>query len=195
MENKLVEYVRNNNGYITYKELNNLKIHKQFLTNLVKANKLEKVGVGVYKLVEYPVDNFYILSNSSKNSCFSHATALYLHNMTDRIPLVYDITVPYNYSGNLLKNKNVFLKYVKKTLFNLGLINIKTINGLSVKCYDLERTICDIIKDKNKMDKEIYSKALKGYSKSNNKNLLNLIKYSKKLNIEKEVVELMEVLL
>ena len=195
MENKLVEYVKNNNGYITYKELNNLKIHKQFLTNLVKANKLEKVGVGVYKLVEYPVDNFYILSNSSKNSCFSHATALYLHNMTDRIPLVYDITVPYNYSGNLLKNKNVSLKYVKKTLFNLGLINIKTINGLSVKCYDLERTICDIIKDKNKMDKEIYSKALKGYSKSNNKNLLNLIKYSKKLNIEKEVVELMEVLL
>ena len=45
------------------------------------------------------------------------------------------------------------------------------------------------------MDKELYSKALKEYANSKDKNILKLIKYAKKLNVEKEVVELMEVLL
>ena len=59
----------------------------------------------------------------------------------------------------------------------------------------LERTLCDIIKDKNRIDKEIYSKALKEYARDKDKNILNLVKYAKKLDIEEEVVELMEVLL
>lgn len=45
------------------------------------------------------------------------------------------------------------------------------------------------------MDKEIYAKALKEYARSKNKNILKLIKYAKKMNIEEEVVQLMEVLL
>lgn len=192
---KVLDYAKKNNGYITTKEMENLEINSTFLSNLVNDKKLERVGTGIYKLPEYPIDNFYILSKSSKNMCYSHATALYLHDISDRIPLVYDITVPYNYSGNLLNNKNVSLRYVKDDIFELGMIYIKTINDLAVKCYDLERTLCDIIKDKNRMDKEIYSKALKEYARNKDKNILQLVKYAKKLNIEDEVVELMEVLL
>lgn len=192
---KILTYARDNNGYITTKEAENLEVNSTFLSNLVIEKRIERVGIGIYKLPEYPIDNFYILSKSSKKMCYSHATALYLHNMSDRIPLVYDITVPYNYSGNLLNNKNVSLRYVKDDIFELGMINIKTINDLTVKCYDLERTLCDIIKDKNNMDKEIYSKALKEYARNKNKDILKLVKYAKKLDIEDEVVELMEILL
>lgn len=192
---KILKYARENNGYITTKEAEDLKVNSTFLSNLVNDKKIERVGTGIYKLPNYPIDNFYILSKSSKNMCYSHATALYLHNMSDRIPLVYDVTVPYNYSGSLLNNKNVSLRYVKDDIFELGMIDIKTINNLTVKCYDLEKTLCDIIKDKNRMDKEIYSKALKEYARSKDKDILKLVKYAKKLDIEDEVVELMEVLL
>lgn len=192
---KVLNYAKENNGYITTKEAENLEINSTFLSNLVNDKKLERVGTGIYKLPEYPIDNFYILSKSSKNMCYSHATALYLHDMTDRIPLIYDITVPYNYSGNLLNNENVTLRYVKEDIFELGMIDINTINDLTVKCYDLERTLCDIIKDKNRMDKEIYSRGLKEYARSKEKNILRLVKYAKKLDIEDEVVELMEILL
>ena len=192
---KILDYAKKNNGYITKKEVESLKVNSTFLSNLVNDNKIERVGTGIYKLSEYPIDNFYIISKISKNMCYSHATALYLLNMSDRIPIVYDITVPYNYSGNLLNKENVSLRYVSSDIFELGMIDIKTINNLPVKCYDLERTLCDIIKDKNRMDKEIYSKALKEYAKNKNKDILKLIKYAKKLDIENEVVELMEVLL
>ena len=193
--NKILSYAKSNNGYITVKGAKKLNISRAFLTNLVNKKVLERVGTGIYKLPKYPIDNFYILSKSSKNMCYSHATSLYLHNMSNRIPLVYDITVHYNYSGNLLNNKHVSLRYVKDDIFNLGMIEIKTVNGLPIKCYDIERTLCDIIKDKNRMDKEIYTKALKAYAKSKNKDLLKLVKYAKKLGVEEEVVELMEVLL
>ena len=192
---KILKYARENNGYITTKEAEDLKVNSTFLSNLVNDKKIERVGTGIYKLPNYPIDIFYILSKSSKNMCYSHATALYLHNMSDRIPLVYDVTVPYNYSGSLLNNENVSLRYVKDDIFELGMIDIKTINDLTVKCYDLEKTLCDIIKDKNRMDKEIYSKALKEYARSKDKDILKLVKYAKKLDIEDEVVELMEVLL
>lgn len=192
---KILNYAKKNNGYITTKEAETLKINSTFFSNLVSNKKIERVGTGIYKLPEYPIDNFYILSKISKNMCYSHATALYLHNISDRIPLVYDVTVPYNYSGNLLNNKNVSLRYIKDDIFELGMIDIKTINDLTVKCYDLERTLCDIIKDKNRMDKEIYSKALKEYTRIKDKNILKLVKYAKKLDIEEEVIKLMEVLL
>ena len=45
------------------------------------------------------------------------------------------------------------------------------------------------------MDAEIFSKALKEYAKSKNKNLNKLMKYAKAMNIEKKVSEYMEVLL
>ena len=51
------------------------------------------------------------------------------------------------------------------------------------------------IKDKNHMDKEIYTKALKWYAERKDKDMLKLAKYSKKLNIEKEVAEIMQVIL
>ncbi|UKI57525.1 MAG: hypothetical protein L6V81_09470 [Clostridium sp.] len=68
----------------------------------------------MYKLPDYPMDNFYVLSTRSKHMCYSHSTALYLHNMCDRVPLVYDVTVPYNYSGSLLKRLKCFSKICKK---------------------------------------------------------------------------------
>lgn len=192
---RILKYVENNNGYITMKEANFLSLSSAFLSNLVNNKLLERVGWGIYKSPKYSLDNLYILSKSSKNMCYSHATALYLHNMCDRVPLVYDITVPYNYSGSLLNNKNVSLRYVNDDIFKLGMTEIKTINNLPVKCYDLERTLCDLIKDKNHIDKEIYSKALKSYAKSEKKDILKLIKYAQKMNIEDTVVELMEVIL
>ena len=44
---------------------------------------------------------------------YSHAIAFYLHNISDEIPLIYNVTVPYNYSSNLSNNE----KYIFKMIF------------------------------------------------------------------------------
>ena len=192
---KILKIVEKNNGYVITKEVVKNGINKTFLTNMVKNGTLVRISRGYYGLPNYIEDEYYKIASKSKNARFSMATALYLHNLSDRTPLVYNITLPFGYSGVLQKEKNVILNFVKRELLDLGVIEITSPFGMKIKVYDIERTICDIIKNKNKMDAEIFSKALKDYAKSKNKNLSKLTKYAKALNIEKKVSEYMEVLL
>ena len=133
--------------------------------------------------------------SKSKQAVYSHATALYLHDLSDRTPLRFDITVPSGYGGSLQNDNNVSLHYVNKKVINLGVEIVKSPLDMDIKCYDIERTICDIIKDKNNMDVEIYTKALKWYAERKDKDILKLMTYAKKLNIKDKVVEIMRVIL
>lgn len=192
---KILKIVKKNNGYVTTKEVVKNGINKTFLTNLVRNGTLVRISRGYYGLPNYIEDEYYKIASKSKNARFSMATALYLHNLSDRTPLVYNITLPFGYSGVLQKEKNVILNFVKRELLDLGVIEMESPFGMKIKVYDVDRTICDIIKNKNKTDAEIFSKALKDYAKSKNKNLSKLTKYAKVMNIEKKVSEYMEVLL
>ena len=193
--NKILKMIESNNGYITTKEIVSNKIDRKFLSNMVKKGMLVRISRAYYGLPSYIEDEYYKLLSKSKNARFSMATALYLHNLSDRTPLIYNITVPYGYSGSLQKEKNVILNFVKKEILDLGVIEMTSPFGMKIKVYDIERTICDIIKNKNKIDAEIFSKALKEYARSKNKNLTKLTKYAKTMNIENKVREYMEVLL
>lgn len=192
---KILTIANTNKGFVTTKEIVEKNINKMFLTKLVAKGKLIRLSRGYYGLPDYIEDDYYKIISKSKNAIFSLNTALYLHNLSERTPLVYNITVPYGYKGSLQKDKNVILNFVKRNLLDLGVIEMASPFGMIIKTYNVERTICDIIKNKNKIDLEIYSKALKAYAYSNNKDLNKLIKYAKQMNIEKRVRECMEVLL
>ena len=192
---KIIKLANDNNGYITTKKVKEEKINTIELTRLVEKNKLERITRGYYVITNSFYDDYYKYQLKSKNCVFSHSTALYFYDLSDRTPLYFDMTVPVGYSGSLSKDKNVHLHYVKKELLELGLTNVESSFGMKIRTYDLERTICDIVKYRNHMDKEIFTKALKWYSKRKDKNLLKLMKYAKKLNIDKKVLEYMEVLL
>lgn len=192
---KILKIIEKNNGYITTKEVVRNGINKMFLTNMLRRKKLIRISRGYYGLPNYIEDEYYKISSKCKNARFSLATALYLHNLSNRSPLVYNITLPYGYSGVLQKEKNVILNFVKKEVLDLGVIEMVSPFGMKIKVYDIDKTICDIIKNKNKIDKEIFSTALKEYAKSKKKDLRKLAKYAKIMNIEKKVNEYMEVLL
>lgn len=192
---KILQLVQKNNGYITTKEVVDNGLNKMALKRLYDGGLLARVSTGYYSLPNIINDDYYKIISKSKNAIFSYATALFLHNLSDRTPLYFDITVPRGYGGPLQNIDTVSLHYVDNSILNLGIQTIKSPFGMDIKCYDIERTICDIIRDKNHMDKEIYTKALKWYAERKDKNMLKLAKYSKKLNIEKEVAEIMQVIL
>ena len=192
---KILKLIEKNNGYVTTKEVVENGINKIFLTNMVRNGKLVRISKGYYGLPDYIEDEYYKISSKSKNARFSLATALYLHNLSDRTPLVYNITLPFGYNGALQKEKKVILNFVNRKILDLGMIEMTSPFGMKIKVYDVERTICDIIKNKHKIDSEIFSKALKSYATSKNKNLAKLHQYAKTMNIEKKVSHYMEVLL
>jgi len=192
---KLIDVIKNNGGYITANEIQKRNINRHHLRTLIEAGEVIRISRGFYSLKDSFADNFYIMLSKSKKAIFSDATALYLHNLSDRNPSVYDITVPYSAGNSYKKEKNVNLHYVKKELLNLGLIEMESPFGMKIRVYDVERTICDIIKNKNKMDSEVFARALQKYSKLKSKDLNKLMRYAKPLKIDKKVREYMEVLI
>ena len=184
-ENKILKLFKN--GYLSTKIVDENNIPRIYLTKLVNEGEIERIARGVYIKKNTFIDEFIVLQSKSKNCVFSHMTALYLHGYSNRIPIKYDITVNSGYNGSLQKDENVKLFYIKKELLNLGVMNYKLDNGNIIKIYDLERTICDIIKNKNKFDQELYNKALRNYFYSKEKNDLKLYEYAKKMNIYNKV--------
>ena len=191
-ENKILKLFRN--GYLNTKDVVNNNIPRTYLTKLVKETKIERVSRGVYTKKNVLADEFVILQSKSKNAIYSNATALYLYGFSNRIPIKYDITINNGYNGSLQKNSNVNLFYTKKDLLDLGVTNYKLDSGNIIKVYDLERTICDIIKNKKKIDAEIFNKTIREYFYSKNKNTLKLYEYAKKMNIYDKVRDTFEVL-
>lgn len=182
------------NGYLTTKDVIEHNIPRIYLSRLIDEHIIERVSRGVYIKTNDIPDDMIILQNKSKNAIYSHMTALYLYGLSNRIPIKYDITVNQGYNGSLQKENNVNLFYIKKDLLNLGLTTYTLDSGYEIKVYDLERTICDIIKNKNRSDQEVVNKAIREYFYSNNKNVLKLYEYAKKLKIYDKVRNTFEVL-
>lgn len=191
-ENRILNLFKN--GYLNTKDVVSNNIPRFYLTKLIKDNKIERVSRGVYTKKNELVDEFVILQSKSKNAIYSNTTALYLYGLSNRIPIKYDITINNGYNGSLQKNNNVNLFYTKKDLLDLGVINYKLDSGNIIKVYDLDKTICDIIKNKKKIDAEIFNKAIREYFYSKNKNTLKLYDYAKKMNIYNKVRDTFEVL-
>jgi hypothetical protein len=104
------------------------------------------------------------------------------------------VTVPSGYNSRLLKNAEYKFSYIKEDLYELGKTTITTQYGNDVYCYDIERTICDIIRDKNKIEKYQFKDALKRYTELKVKDIAKLYKYAEKFNIKDEVKKYIEVL-
>jgi hypothetical protein len=67
--------------------------------------------------------------------------------------------------------------------------------GHTVIIYDLERTLCDVIRSRNKMDGQIVIEALKNYARSNEKDLHRLYRYAENFGVEKILHQYLEILL
>lgn len=191
-ENKILNLF--NNGFLRNKDLVDNNIPSVYLTRLVNNNVIERVSRGLYVRTNSLPDDLAILQNKSKNAIYSNMTALYLYGFSDRLPIKYDITVNSGYNGSLQEVDNVNLFYTKKELLNLGEFVYRLDSGNLIKVYDLERTICDVIKNKNRLDQELANKALRKYFYSKEKNTLKLYEYAKKMKIYKKVRSVFEIL-
>ena len=184
-----------NNGFIRTSQVEELGISRPMLRKYTDAGKLEQVRKGLYVLSDDIADEYALLQARSKVAVFSYGTALFLWGLSDRTPHVYDITMPRGANISLLKrdNSNLRCNYVQQEIYELGISETTSPQGATVRLYDKERCICDLIRDKEQMDMQLYSQAIKDYfkSKPNNRKLL---KYGKVFGIEDKIRTYMEVL-
>ena len=191
--NKLKSIFGSNGGYITREDVDNANIPSWFLSDFVKRNNLIKIAPGYYASDAFVPDNYFILQRRYPRYIFSGMCALYLHSLIDKIPIKLEVSAPQNYNPS--RDINSFLiihKISNIEIYQLGICEVKTMFGNVVKVYDEERTICDMIKYRDKYDSETFIKAIKNYVRKTN-NQTKLFKYARVMGIEKKVFEIMEV--
>ena len=186
------ELLKVNNGYVTSKLLTSLGIRRMYLKIMVEKGLIKKVGTGIYMSTDKKEDDYFIFSLDLPNVVYSHFSALYLQGFSKNRSGKFDVTVCNNYFNYKLKNHNTF--YVSKDIYEFGLIEIKTRFGNIVKVYDLERSVCDIIKSRRRLNLEMVKYSIKKYLKSDKRDMKKLLLYAEKLGIKDEVIDIVSLL-
>lgn len=191
----IYEELKKNNNMITTSQVLSLGFSKQILTNYVKAGLLERIRHGLYILPDAVHDDMYTLMLRSDKIVFSHDTAFFLNGLTERTPFMHTVTLPSNAAlPNSLKGECACF-YVKPELHSLGIIEKNTTFGNTVRCYNIERTICDFQRCRNRCDEETVISAVKKYALSDKKDLNLLGVYAKQFKVDKELRKYLKVLL
>lgn len=187
--NLIKQIMEENNGIVSSRMIEPLGISRQYLSILESNNEIERVSRGIYQSPDVFEDSFYSFQLKYKKAIFSHMNALYFYGMTEEFPYNYTVTVPQSYHMDTVNEKcNVF--YVSDDILELGICEVETPNGNKVRTYDIERSICDIIRSKNRMDLEQVKKTIKEYMKSKDKDMSKLLEYSKKMGINEQVIDM-----
>lgn len=193
---QLQDILKKNKGYITRRHLDEKEIPSWFLTDFVRKNKLEKIAAGFYAVQNWFADDFFVFQYKYPKFIFSYESALYLLNLTDRLPHAFEVTGPQNYRPFSPK-ENIAIAHTdsKKETYELGIEKIETNLGNTVLSYNAEKTLCDLIRNSEKIDSEIYTKALRNYANLKSKNKERLFEYAKIMGIQKKVDDTMMVVL
>jgi predicted transcriptional regulator of viral defense system len=193
-EETISKLIKQNNGIISVGNIRSAGISKPTFYTYAREHNMEKVAHGIYAAADAWVDTAYILSLQCPSLIFSHEEALYLHGLGEREPLKHVVTVKTGYNPSKL-SEVAKVYTVKKELYEIGRTTVKDSFGNTLPVYDLERTICDIVRSRSQVEIQDYQSALKGYIVRKDKNLNLLMEYASKFKVENIIRNYLEVLL
>ena len=189
---KLLKLINKNGGTVTSAQVTNANIPQTYLSLMKEKGTLIRIKRGFYMLPDTFEDEMYVLSCSYPKGVFSHGTALYIHGMTDRTPIQYEMSFPrgYHFKTN---ERNLKIRYLTHGVFEFGIENKKSPCQNNIRVYDIEHTLCDILKAN--YDVQIINDAMKRYIKSDKCNVNKLLEYANKIKVKNKLSNYLKVLL
>jgi len=193
-QNKLEHLIAEHNGVLRTADVVAAGIPKEHFYQFARDYGLEKAAHGIYVSPDTLTDEMYLLQLQFPRAVFSHEAALYLHDLAEREPMPLAVSVPANYNSAGLSRKGTKIYYLKEGWYELGITELPTFAGNAVRAYDMERTICDIVRRYDDMDVAVFNYAVREYAKRNDRNYTQLSRYAKALRIERKIWEKMGIL-
>ena len=190
-----IENIVDESGILLAKDAIEAGIPKHILYRYIKEKKFEKVAYGVYVSPETWEDDLYILSLRCPQGVYSHDEALYYHGLIDREAMQRTLTIYTGYGTSRLVADGIKVFTVKKELMDIGKEYVKTCQGHDIPIYNLERTICDLMRSKSRFEIQDFQTALKTYVARKDKKLNKLMEYAQVFHVDKKIREYMEVML
>lgn len=180
---------------MTTSQLKKEKLYYRDIQAMLAAGYIEKVKRGYYAWIEAMTKpEVRIIKGMFPDAVLCMETALFYYQYSDRNPAEWSITIDKNVSRTRTNIDYPFVKAyrVEPPLVTLG-ETVGEIDYIKIRIYDRDRTICDILRNMNRMDKEVFNKAIQSYVKDPQKNIPNLMQYAKVLRVQKKVKDLIGV--
>ncbi len=180
---------------MTTAELQAEKLYYADIQLMLKEGLIEKIKRGYYHWVEDTIGSEVLIINRLfPDAVLCMETALFYYRYSDRNSAEWNLALNKNASKERTKMDYPFIKVyrMEPSLLPLG-ETTGEIDFNKVRIYDRDRTICDVLRNMNKMDKEIFNKAIQGYVNDTKKNIPNLMLYAKELRVQKRVRDLIGV--
>ena len=162
---------------------------------LIADGYVEKIRRGYYQWIN--PDDFSEVGTVIRlfpDAILCMDTALRYYGYSDRTPGDWHLAVSKDSGKSRFKIDYPFVKpyYVEPAVLELGLTT-GTMDGHAIRIYDKERLICDCLRYRNKMDKEIFNKSIQKYIADPEKSIPKLMEYAGPLRVKKLAKDLIGV--
>jgi predicted transcriptional regulator of viral defense system len=193
-ERKINILLNEKNGVFRTADAANAGISRTTLGQLAKDGKIERIVHGQYIQPDDIPDELYLLQQRSRKIVFSHETALFLHDIAERTPIHHTLTIPSNSKLSPSLSGGIKIYYIKPELHDMGLCSVPSKMGNEVVAYNIERTICDILRSRNRVESQTVAAAMKYYTTKKSQDWGLLSKYAEIFRITKLLRHYLEVL-
>ncbi|MDP8232609.1 MAG: hypothetical protein P9L91_08085 [Candidatus Zophobacter franzmannii] len=183
---RIVDLMQANKGYARTHELREAGFHSREITEALKLNVIEKIKPGLYKLIDYEWDenSSYIDVCKAKNdSVICLLSALHYHGLSTTKPEYITIAVKRSTDKVRIDYPPVSVYYFADSQYNLGIEQVNTKMG-SFRIYNMEKSICDSFRFRNKIGEDLALEALKTYLSLENSKPTLLLEYAKTCRVK-----------
>jgi len=194
MNQKLVERFKRNNGFL--RAADSLTAAEKYqLRQMIRKGSVSRVKRGFYHWNDAPV----VFQESEvarmiPDGIFCMFTAWSFYGLTTHVSAEYHLAIPKTRRIVLPDYPPVKLYYWTRNTFNLGKTKAN-MNGSTVNIYDIERSVCDAVKFRNKIGVDLMSEVIRNYIQRNEKDLDKLLKYASELRIATTLNQLLQMIL
>lgn len=193
MEKELQDLFDSHGGILKTSELLQCGYYHRKLQELIDGGEIEQVRRGYYQRID---DNSYsevvIIARLFPDAVLCMESALDHYGYTERTPSAWNLAVPNSSSRRRFYISWPIVKphFISENKFPVGIMETE-IEGTKVRIYDRERTVCDCLTHRNKMDVEVFNNAIRCYLKDPQRNEARLGKYAATLRVQGKVREVL----
>lgn len=170
-----------NNNFIRRNQIHSLTDYHHLLS-AVKRGDMIRIRRGVYATKDGLASTMIDINAVVPGGVLCLYSAWSYYELTTQIPDAFYIAIQKKRKVTLPDYPPIELSYWSEIPFKLGIIE-KEILGYKVQIYDLEKSVCDAIKFRNKIGVDVSSEILKNYLKRSDRDLMKLNEYSHKMRI------------
>jgi len=190
---KITEYIANNGGFISSADAKKASLYNQLLYE-TRTWRIVRVRRGVYAINDGLAKQMIDVETLVPGGVLCLYSAWSFHELTTQIPQAYNIAVERSRRITLPDFPPIELSFMSQKAYELGVKEF-VVDGFKVKIYDLEKSVCDAIKYRNKIGLDVSSEIFKSYLSRKDRDITLLYEYASQLRVEKKIDELIKFML